>query len=140
MSLELSSTGEQEQQLLQYCNAAGLGQWVYAIQAILDRLRGLEEYIDEAADCPLPAVTDALDGAAACEPRARDRWLVSRLVRLRCFHFHASSHWQRWDPTRESFRIFASRGDVQVWEDVFPNPDRAELERWLHRMRVAPTV
>src|SRR3569832_302746 len=112
MSLELSSNGEQEQQLLQNCNAAGLGQWVYAIQAILDRLRGLEEYIDEAADCPLPAVTDAVVGAAVCEPRARDRWLVSRLVRLRCFFFFVFFFCFCWVLLRVFFCFFVFWGVV----------------------------
>lgn len=137
MILDAPSASEQEQQLFQHCNALGVGHWVFAIQTILDRLRGLEEYIDDMQDCPLPAVGRLFEEAAHCDPRARDQWWVSRLARLRCFRFHASWERQRWDPTRESFRIFSSRGEVQVWEDVVPNPTRAALEVWLHRLHAA---
>lgn len=137
MTLDVPTAGEQEQRLLQRCNTVGLGHWVFAVQEIVDRLRGIEDYIDNAADCPLPAVAQVVDEAASCDPGGRDTWLVSRLARLRCFHFHASCARQRWNPTAESFRIFASRGEVQVWEDVLPNPGRGQIEVWLRRMRTA---
>lgn len=140
MGMDTPAVGLHEQLLLQRCHAAGLGHWAFAFQAIIDRLRGLEEYIDDAADCPVLAVARSIDEAAACDPLGRDKWLLTRLARLRCFYFHAACEDRRWDPTVESFRMFAARGDVQVWEDVFPNPERGRIEAWLQLMRDGPSA
>lgn len=107
------------------------------VQFLLDQVRGTELVIEDESDNPVTELQAIISGVSQCSPALRERYLMNRLVRMRCWHYQAINEKREiWLPWNETLRCFQARSDrVDHWvESELPATSLTQLQSWLERM------
>lgn len=118
----------------------GLPDMVPIVIVVLDRLEGLDDYIEDELELPLAMVARYVAQEQYLPAAGRRARLISRLAHMEPFRLGAQdSDRNPWDPTQRSLKEFMaySTGRVIVYE---PPPHSAartkpeKVEKWLRQL------
>lgn len=129
--------------ILEQLRPHGLEHWRTVCFDLLDHTAGLETYLADPTEHPLPSLRQAILNATR-HPHRADETLIAHLASLPLFEYRVSdkSHRHLWHPLTETFSAFSTRhfSVLWVWRDWRPYPSPAEVAIWLRRRLPAPSL
>ena len=104
---------------------------------LLDRIRGIEEYMDEPDQLPLTEIANIAKNIKQSNHVFIDNYFFGRLSKLSCFNHRVSGYkpgctkdW--WNPIEESLRSYqAQRSHIVSWYEPIIDSTVNRIKQWL---------